>query len=115
MKSNLLARRSLVKAMVAGVVAVPGAALWRDAVAADAAPLVALKPDDPTAKALGYVEDSTKVDAKANPAHKPEQSCSSCVQYKGKVGDARGGCNLFAGKSVSSHGWCKVWAQKPKA
>jgi hypothetical protein len=35
------------------------------------------------------------------------------VQYKGKPGDARGGCNLFAGKSVNSKGWCKVWAKKP--
>jgi hypothetical protein len=114
MKATLLGRRSLVKAMVAGAAAMPVTALWRDALAADAAPLTVLKPDDPTAKALGYVEDSTKVDLKANPAHKPEQNCSMCVQYKGKAGDARGGCNIFAGKSVSSRGWCKVWAQKPK-
>jgi hypothetical protein len=109
-----VARRALIKAAVTGAVALPllGLATGSGALAADAA-LVPLKPDDPTAKALGYSEDATKVDLKANPAHKPDQSCSGCVQYKGKPGDARGGCNLFAGKSVNSKGWCKVWAKKP--
>jgi len=109
-----IARRALIKAAVGGAMALPlmGLATGGAALAADAA-LVPLKPDDPTAKALGYSEDATKVDLKANPAHKPDQSCSGCVQYKGKAGDARGGCNLFAGKSVNAHGWCKVWAKKP--
>jgi hypothetical protein len=30
-------------------------------------------------------------------------------------GDAEGGCNIFAGKSVARTGWCKVWAKKPGA
>jgi hypothetical protein len=75
--------------------------------------LPALDPSDPTAKALGYVNDSTKVDAATNPTHKPDQKCGTCAQFQGKPGDARGGCNIFAGHSVSSGGWCKVWAKKP--
>jgi hypothetical protein len=75
--------------------------------------LVPLSGADPSAKALGYVEDSTKVDAKANPTHKPEQICATCVQFQGSSSDARAACNIYPGKSVSSRGWCKVWAQKP--
>jgi hypothetical protein len=80
---------------------------------AAAAALVPLTGADPTAQALGYTDDSGKVDAAANPAHKPDQKCSSCAQYLGRPGDARGGCNIYAGKSVSANGWCKVWAKKP--
>jgi hypothetical protein len=110
---ELMARRALIKAAMGGaLLPLLGLGAGGVAVAADAA-LVPLKPDDPTAKALGYTEDATKVDLKLNPAHKPDQSCSGCVQFKGKAGDARGGCNLFAGKSVNSKGWCKVWAKKP--
>jgi High potential iron-sulfur protein len=28
------------------------------------------------------------------------------------LADARGGCNIFAGKSVAGGGWCSVWAKK---
>ena len=70
-------------------------------------------PADPTAKALGFVNDSSKVDAASNPTHKPDQKCSTCAQFQGKPGDARGGCNIFAGKSVPAGGWCRVWAKKP--
>ena len=108
---DLIARRALLKAAVTGAVALPLMGLASGA-HADAA-LVPLTAADPIGKALGYVEDSTKVDPKSAPTHKPEQNCSNCVQYKGKPGDARGGCNIFAGKSVNSHGWCKTWAKKP--
>jgi len=108
---DLIARRALLKAAVTGAVALPLMGLATEA-RADAA-LVVLTPADPIAKALGYVEDSATVDAKANPMHKPDQSCANCVQYKGKPGDARGGCNIFAGKSVNAKGWCKTWAKKP--
>jgi hypothetical protein len=80
---------------------------------AAAADLPALDPADPTAKALGFVTDSSKVVAAANPTHKPDQKCGTCAQFQGKAGDARGGCNIFAGKSVPVGGWCRVWAKKP--
>ena len=70
-------------------------------------------PVDPQAKALGYITDTTKVDAKANPTHKPEQKCANCVQFQGKASDAAAPCTIFAGKLVEGNGWCKVWAKKP--
>jgi hypothetical protein len=113
MSDELIARRALLKAAVAGAVTLPVLGLAGAASAADMV-LVPLKADEPTAKALAYFEDSTKVDQKIFATHKPEQMCSACVQFKGKAGDARGGCNIFVGKTVNAHGWCKVFAAKPK-
>jgi hypothetical protein len=112
MNDVLAARRRLITLLslgAAGVLAitrVPGAS-------AAAVPLVPLSSADPTAQALSYSEDSSKVDAALNPMHKPDQKCSGCAQYLGKPGDARGGCNIYAGKSVSANGWCKAWVKKP--
>ena len=72
-----------------------------------------LDPNDPTAKALGFVADAAKVDAKANPTYKPAHQCSTCAQYQGKPSDANGVCNIFAGHTVPAGGWCKVYAPKP--
>lgn len=112
MNTDLESRRTMLVqlcALGAAVVTLAG-----PAPAPAAAPaLVPLTPADPTAKALGYAEDSNKVDAAAFPTHKPEQKCANCVQYQGKPGDARGGCNIYPGKSVAAGGWCKVYAKKP--
>ena len=67
------------------------------AVAAD----VPLSLDDPQAKALGYVTQSTVAGA----------NCANCAQVKGDL--KAPGCNLFPGKQVSPAGWCKVWSKKP--
>jgi High potential iron-sulfur protein len=80
---------------------------------ASAATLTPLDPSDPMAKSLGYVTDTSTVDAGANPTHKPDQKCATCAQFQGKPGDTQGGCTIFAGKSVAAGGWCKVWAKKP--
>jgi hypothetical protein len=69
--------------------------------------------NDPLAKSLGYTTDSSKVDEKANPTHKPAQKCANCLQFQGKAADPQGQCNLFPGKNVVGNGWCKVWVQKP--
>ena len=113
MKDELLARRALLKAAMVGAVAVSVTGLSREAGAAADAGLVPLTATDPTGAALGYSEDTTKVDGAKYPVHKATQSCANCIQYKGSTGDARGACNIFAGKSVSAHGWCSVWVQKP--
>jgi hypothetical protein len=113
MDNQTASRRTLFKLLSAGAVAV--LAGGRVLTARAAAALVPLTPADPTAKALGYVDDSSKVDDSAHPTHKATQKCSTCVQYQGKAGDARGGCNIYAGKSVAAGGWCTVWAQKPGA
>jgi DMSO/TMAO reductase YedYZ molybdopterin-dependent catalytic subunit len=104
-----LPRRTLLKGALASLAAIPVVAVVTRADAA-AAPLDA---NDPQAKALGYVSDTTKVDAKANPMHKPEQKCATCVQFQGKAGDASAACTIFAGKLVNANGWCKVWSKKP--
>jgi len=57
---------------------------------------------DPTAKALGYVEDATKTtDAK----HKAGDTCANCQFYTGAA-TGYGPCQLFPGKAVSAKGWC---------
>jgi len=110
---NKFSRRAIVKGgLIAGAL-VPALGLIGNT--ASAAALPALDPTDPTAKALGFVTDATKVNAAANPTFKPTQKCSTCAQFQGKAGDATGGCNIFAGHSVPAGGWCKVWAQKPGA
>jgi hypothetical protein len=106
-----ITRRSLVKGgLVAGTL---GAAFGLIGRTAGAAGLPPVDPADPTAKALGYVSDGTKVDASANPTYKPTQKCANCAQYQGKASDATAACNIFVGHSVPAAGWCKVWAQKP--
>jgi High potential iron-sulfur protein len=103
-------RRAVIKAALIAGVCVPTVYQLAHAAAGEVPPL---DPDDPAAVALGFVTDTTKVDASVNPAHQPMQKCGTCSQFQGKPGDARGGCNIFAGHSVPQGGWCKVWAQKP--
>ena len=80
--------------------------------AAGALPM--LSPTEPAAKALGYIEDATKVDAKANPTFKAGQHCANCLQWADKNRTAAmAKCNLFPGKMVKSGGWCKVWVKAP--
>jgi hypothetical protein len=108
-----ISRRAMVKGgLIAGAL-VPAFGLIGNM--ADAAGLPPLDPTDPTAKALGFVADSTKVNASANPTYKPAQKCGTCAQYLGKATDASAGCNIFTGHSVPAAGWCKVWAKKSGA
>lgn len=110
MMQTKFSRRAIVKGgLIAGAL-LPAASLL--GVQAQAAALPALDASDPTAKALGFVTDASKVDAAANPTYKPTQKCGTCAQFQGKATDTSAGCNIFAGKSVPSGGWCKVWAQK---
>ncbi len=67
---------------------------------------------DPQAAAVGYLHDTTKVDAKMYPKHDKAQKCSNCQLYQGKASDAWGGCPLFAGKQVAGNGWCSAYAKK---
>ena len=112
MSQERISRRALLKGTLLGLAAAPAASLLaRDAMAAN--PLI--EPNDAQAKALGYIHDATKVDAKANPNYKAGQHCANCIQYTGKAGDDEGGCNLFPGKNVKAAGWCKVYVIKPGA
>jgi hypothetical protein len=82
------------------------------AVAAAQAQPARVDENDPQAKALGYVHDTTKVDAKRFPRHTQDQKCSNCALFQGKPADAWGGCPLFGAKQVAGPGWCSAWAKK---
>ncbi len=104
-----LNRRSF---MQIATVSVVGMALVAPAFKATAADLPNLELDNAMAKALGYVEDTTKADAAKYPNHKPEQMCSGCSLMQGDAKNARNPCTLFPGKSISSKGWCASFAKK---
>jgi High potential iron-sulfur protein len=72
-----------------------------------------LSESDPTAKALGYVEDAGKVDKTKFPTYKPGARCATCNFFQGKAGDAYAPCQIFPGKSVAANGWCA--SHSPKA
>jgi len=67
---------------------------------------------DAQAMALGYKQDSSKVDGKKYPNHSNSQTCGNCQLFQGKATDPAGGCPLFAGKQVATAGWCSAWAKK---
>ncbi len=67
---------------------------------------------DAQAAALGYKEDTTKVDQKKFPNHTPAQMCNGCQLYQGKPTDAVAPCTIFAGKTVAGKGWCSAWVKK---
>lgn len=67
---------------------------------------------DPTALALGYVADASRVDKAKYPKFADGQLCSNCVLYQGVPGSAAGPCPLFAGKQVAAAGWCASYARK---
>jgi hypothetical protein len=68
-----------------------------------------LSESDPTAKALGYVEDGATA---TDPRHKnKEATCANCQFYSGGA-TGYGPCQLFPGKSVSAKGWCISHASK---
>jgi hypothetical protein len=105
-----ISRRAIVKSgLIVGALLPAAELLSRNAAAAALPPL---DPSDPTAKALGFVNDGAKVDAKAYPTYKPAQKCGTCAQFQGKPTDATAACTIFAGKSVPQAGWCQVWAQR---
>jgi hypothetical protein len=107
-----MTRRAMVKGSLIAGALVPALGLIGNA---EADALTALDPNDPQAKALGFVTDASKVSAAANATYKAGQKCSTCAQFQGKAGDATGACNIFVGHTVPAGGWCKVWAAKPGA
>ena len=80
---------------------------------APAGPAARVDEKDPTAMALGYVNDNSKVDKKRFPQATAAQKCSGCALYQGKAADSAGPCPIFAGKLVSANGWCSSYVKKP--
>jgi len=111
MDNSKLSRRRFLRTVA---VAVPVTAITlRQTAEAQDLPHVEL--DDPTAKALLYVNDAATVDT-SNPLaarYQAGQTCANCVQIQGEDGADWRPCNLFPGKAVSAHGWCTAWAMKP--
>lgn len=98
-----------------GVLKVGGASLAGLIIARSAQAEEMLSVTDPTAIALGYVEDASAVDVakwpkKAEPGG-DNQLCTSCSLYAGK-GDGAGTCAIFPGKLVKGAGWCSGWVGK---
>ncbi|MGF6370744.1 hypothetical protein OKW40_003494 [Paraburkholderia sp. RAU6.4a] len=67
---------------------------------------------DPTAQALGYKADASKVDKAKFAKYTPGEQCSNCSFFQGKAGDAYGLCPMFAGKQVAATGWCSAYNKK---
>ena len=111
MQDERLTRRTFLQTLA---VALPAGAvmLHNETRAQD---LAKLDINDPTAKALLYVEDAADVD-KSNPLavrFEPGQDCSNCAQIQGEDGADWRPCGIFPGKLVANKGWCSVWVAKP--
>jgi High potential iron-sulfur protein len=98
--NKTITRRTLVRAGLITGALVPTAGLFVNFAAYGASP--ALDPNDPTAKALGFISKSAQ----------PDANCGNCLEFQGKAGDATGACTIFGGKNVPSGGWCMSWAKK---
>jgi hypothetical protein len=79
---------------------------------ARAAELPHLTSADPTAQALHYNDDATKVDKSKAPTWKAGEFCHNCNFFQGGATDPWGPCQLFPGKSVHRDGWCAGYAKK---
>jgi hypothetical protein len=102
-----LSRRKFLSGAVAGAALIPLVSLdSRNARAAER-----VSPDDPTAKALGYVENAANADRK-DKAGVPgdQQNCTNCSLYMGEGEYAP--CTLFQGREVAGAGWCSAWVPK---
>ena len=86
------------RAILKGLVSIPVLAIAGFQSTSYAAMLSA---DDPTAKALSYMDKSMTAG----------QSCANCQLYQGGTA-ATGPCAIFPGKDVAAAGWCKSWIAK---
>lgn len=111
MSHRQLTRRALLRGLATGLAAVP---VLRLGAAAAEAPVVKLAESDPTAKALGYVEDVAKLDPAREAAYKPGSDCANCALYAAaQAKDGYAPCAAFPGKVVAARGWCRAYAPKP--
>ena len=111
MRDEPLTRRTFLQTLA---VAVPAGAVMLHG-ESQAQDLVKLDINDPTAKALVYVENAATVDTSNPLAARFEagQDCSNCAQIQGDEGAEFRPCGIFPGKLVANKGWCSVWVAKP--
>ena len=71
-----------------------------------------LSESDPTAMALGYKADASKVDKTKFPHFQAGQTCANCQLFQGKPGAPNGPCATYGGKIVDAKGWCSAYVKK---
>jgi hypothetical protein len=77
------------------------------------AQLQKIEEKDPQAAALGYKDDTKRVDKKKFPKHDPSQVCKDCQFYvTDKEQKSLAPCTIFAGKAVAANGWCSAYVKK---
>jgi hypothetical protein len=69
--------------------------------------------DDPTAVAIGYRHDATKVDTQKFPRYQPGQVCANCALYQGDADAEWAPCPALGNRLVAGAGWCGAWAPRP--
>lgn len=79
---------------------------------AQAADLPHLSPDDPTAKALSYTPDASKIDPTKVTTFKAGSHCGGCALFTAPASGDWGACGAFSGKAVNKNGWCQAYAAK---
>ncbi len=109
-----VSRRQFIGAAIAAAAFTPlaGRSLFNVAHAGD---LPKVSEADPTAVALGYVHDATRVDTAKYPKRAGEagasQFCDNCSLYQADAGAEWGKCSIFPGKLVKGAGWCNAWVK----
>ena len=108
-RKKKVSRRSVLHGLAAGGAVVSlsslGGLAWADS--------DRVSVDEPTAKAVHYVEDASEVDASKHPRFAEGQLCSNCILWQAGPDDAWGGCGIFGGRKVAGPGWCTAWVAKP--
>ena len=100
------ARRKFLKTTIVATAAVMAGATIRKALGTGDMPH--LTDTDPTAKAMGYVDDAA---TSKNKLYRPGSVCANCQLYSGGA-SGYGNCQLFPGKLVSGKGWCTSYTRK---
>ncbi len=104
--AKTFSRRALIRGLLVGSAITSMAAPRRSF--AQSAPRVDVK--DPTALAVGYVENISQLDLKKYPGYLKGSTCENCALLQGSAGENYRPCSLFAGKLVSVSGWCSGWS-----
>jgi hypothetical protein len=70
---------------------------------------------DAVAKAIGYVDDVSKIDFAKYPARKKKenqkQNCANCGLYTAS-NKTWGKCSMLTAGVVKANGWCGSWSKK---
>ena len=107
MQSNIT-RRAVVKSGLMATAAVSALGLDRQypVSGGGSAPL---DPKDPTARKPGVRQRCVQGRCRRKSQVYGRPNMCQLPAVSGQTGRSRGGCVLFAGKSVPAAGWCKVW------